>query len=144
MDLDRLKQIIDWMATQPLHELELAEGEWSVHLVKSGGVTTSAASQRVPAASFVPPATAKAAETRHILTAPFFGVVHLAPVPGGPAFVTPGQAVKAGQTLCVVEAMKVFNTVEADHDATVAEILVASGAEVMAGQPLMRLNPLQE
>jgi acetyl-CoA carboxylase biotin carboxyl carrier protein len=73
-----------------------------------------------------------------VLTAPLFGVVHLQQTPGDPPFVTVGQAVKAGQTLCVIEAMKVFNEVLAEHDATVAAVLVVSGREVEAGQPLLR------
>ena len=72
------------------------------------------------------------------LVAPLYGVVHLSPGPGEPPFVVPGQNVSAGQTLCVVEAMKVFNEVRAEQDATIVEVLVESGQEVDADQPLMR------
>jgi acetyl-CoA carboxylase biotin carboxyl carrier protein len=72
------------------------------------------------------------------LLAPLYGVVHLRPTPDEPPFVVAGQAVKAGQTLCVIEAMKVFNEVRAEYDATVAAVLVTSGQEVEAGQALMR------
>jgi len=74
-----------------------------------------------------------------MVRAPLYGVVHLQPSPGEQAFVTPGLAVKAGQTLCVIEAMKVFNEVRAERDAVVEAVLVASGQEVEAGQPLVRL-----
>jgi acetyl-CoA carboxylase biotin carboxyl carrier protein len=67
-----------------------------------------------------------------------FGVVHLGSAPGEPPFVVAGQAVKAGQTLCVIEAMKVFNEVRAERDATVQAVLVTAGQEVEAGQPLLR------
>jgi acetyl-CoA carboxylase biotin carboxyl carrier protein len=69
-----------------------------------------------------------------------YGVLHLQASPGEPPYVQPGQAVKAGQTLCVIEAMKVFNEVRADRDATVQAVLVDSGEEVEAGQPLFRLG----
>ena len=72
------------------------------------------------------------------MTAPLFGVVHLQQSPGDPPFVSVGQAIRAGQTLCVIEAMKVFNEVRAEHGATVADVLVASGQDVEAGQPLFR------
>lgn len=64
--------------------------------------------------------------------------MHLQPAPGEPVFVQPGQTVLAGQTLCVIEAMKVFNAVLAESDGTVDAVLVESGAEVEAGQPLIR------
>jgi acetyl-CoA carboxylase biotin carboxyl carrier protein len=72
--------------------------------------------------------------------APLYGVVHLQPAPGEPPFVQPGQAVEAGQLLCVIEAMKMFNEVRADHAATVQAVLVHSGQEVEAGQPLFRFE----
>ena len=81
----------------------------------------------------------KAASTKELL-APLFGVLHLQSAPGEPPFVVAGQSVKAGQTLCVIEAMKVFNQIRAEHDAVVAELLVASGQEVEAGQPLLRFS----
>jgi acetyl-CoA carboxylase biotin carboxyl carrier protein len=71
--------------------------------------------------------------------APLYGVIHLQPSPGEPLFVQPGQKVAAGQTLCVIEAMKVFNEVRAEADATIVEALVRSGDEVEAGQSLFRL-----
>lgn len=73
------------------------------------------------------------------MRAPLYGVVHLKPAPDEPPFVTAGIAVKAGQTLCMIEAMKIFNEVRAEHDATVEAVLVTSGQEVEAGQALLRL-----
>lgn len=129
MDLDRLKAIIDWMANSPLSELELTDGDFHIHLVKTAdGVVTAA-----PVAAAEPAGAA--------VTAPSFGVVHLAPSAGAEPFVKVGQRVEAGQPLCVIEAMKVFSPVEAEGAGTVAEILVEDGAEVSAGQPLFRLEP---
>ena len=72
--------------------------------------------------------------------APLYGVVHLQPTPGEPPFVQAGQAIRAGQTLCVIEAMKVFHEVRAERDATVQAVLVHSGQEVEAGQALFRFD----
>ena len=73
------------------------------------------------------------------LQAPLSGVIYLAPAPGKPPFVSQGQTVKAGTTVCVIEAMKVFNEVRAARDGRIETIHVASGAEVDAGQPLMSI-----
>lgn len=127
MDLDRLKAIIDWMADSPLSELELTDGDFHIHLVKTAhGVAT------LPAAI--------EASSGTVVSAPSFGVVHLAPSAGAGPFVTLGQLVEAGQSLCVIEAMKVFSQVEAEAAGTIAAILVEDGAEVSAGQPLFRLE----
>ena len=129
MDLDRLKQILDWMSRSPLSELEVVDGEFKVHLVRSSdGQPTLAA--------LVSSATSGGREVH----APTYGVVHLSPDPASPPFVLVGQAVTAGQPLCVIEAMKVFSTIEAEVPGTIAEILVAQGAEVAAGQPLFRME----
>ena len=127
MVLDRLKAIIDWMARSPLGELEIAEGDFHVHLVKAGnGVEVSPPASQPPSG--------------HVVTAASYGVVHLSPAPGADPFVAVGQHVEIGQSLCVIEAMKVFSPVEAEQAGTVAAILVADGADVTAGQPLFRLE----
>jgi acetyl-CoA carboxylase biotin carboxyl carrier protein len=72
--------------------------------------------------------------------APLHGVVHLQPTPGEPAYVRVGQGILAGQTLCVIEAMKVFNEVRADADGVIEAVLVASGEEVEGGQALFRIH----
>lgn len=137
MDLERLKRIIDWMAASPVRELELSERNRYVHLVKakSGEVRQVAA----PVATPQPPAQERSAPSS-LVTAPMYGVVHLSPSAGAAPFVEVGQAIRTGQSLCIIEAMKVFNTIEAERDGTVAEVLVASGTEVTAGQPLLRLD----
>ena len=130
MDLDRLTKILDWMARSPLSELEVTDGEFKVHLVRSRDGQPEAA-----------PAPASAAVPRgHEVLAPTYGVVHLSPDAASPIFVEVGQAVSAGQPLCIIEAMKVFSTIEAEAPGPVAEILVAQGAEVAAGQPLFRME----
>lgn len=149
MDQQQIKACIDAMAASDLAEMEFSQDGWSLHLVRrpaaGAPVRTAPAMDGAPIEralrpSDAPDAPALTADTRtpEPLRAPLFGIVHLAPAPGEPAFVSIGQTISAGQVLCVIEAMKVFNQVQAEHDATVAEILVASGQEVDAGQPLLR------
>jgi acetyl-CoA carboxylase biotin carboxyl carrier protein len=102
-------------------------------------VTAPRTDRRVPAPT--PAAALAGADERArapLLCAPLYGVVHLSPAPGEAPFVAVGRAVTAGDVVCVIEAMKVFNEVRAEHAGEVAEILVSSGQEVDAGQPLLR------
>jgi acetyl-CoA carboxylase biotin carboxyl carrier protein len=147
MNQEQIKTLIDALAASDLSELEYSENGSTLRLVKQSAL---AATPRRRAAAVVPvlaagsdarapgesPALAAAAAE---CLAPLYGVVHLQPTPGEPPFVQPGQQVAAGQTLCVIEAMKVFNEVRAEADFTIAEVLVRSGEEVEAGQPLFRL-----
>ena len=146
MDPQQIKTLIAAMAASDLAEMEYSEDGWTLRLVRHASSSPTAEAKRTPAgtatraaaarpASMPAPAElARAAEVH----APLFGVVHLGPSPGEPPFVVVGQAVKAGQTLCVIEAMKVFNEVRAERDATVLAVLVTSGQEVEAGQALLR------
>lgn len=127
MDFDRLKAIIDWMARSPLGELEISEGDFQVHLVKTARGVAPISSEAPSAAGF-------------IVTTPSFGVVHLSPAPDAAPFVQVGQRVEAGQSLCVIEAMKVFSPIEAETAGTIVAILIADGADVTAGQQLFRLE----
>ena len=128
MDLDRLKDILDWMARSPVEELRISDGDFEVHL-KKGPVGQPVA---VPAAPVAPKG--------HDIVAATYGVIHLSPAPGNAPFVTLGQPVTKGQSLCTIEAMKVFSPIEADRAGTIAAILVEDGAEVAAGQPLFRMD----
>lgn len=129
MDLNRLRNILDWMARSPLSELEVSDGDFRVHLVRGGAGQPVQAS---PVSSVAPGG--------HEVLAPTYGVVHLSPDPTSPLFVMVGQVVTVGQPLCIIEAMKVFSTIEAEVAGTIAEILVVQGAEVAAGQPLFRME----
>ena len=143
MDQQQIKALIDAMASSDLQEMEFSRDGWTLRLVRQSASTPIApTSARLPAAAPVSraatrPAPASAAAPKE-LHAPLFGVLHLQPAPGEPPFVAAGQAVKAGQTLCVIEAMKVFNEVRAEHDAIIDAVLVSSGQEVEAGQALLR------
>ena len=144
MDPQQIKAFIDAMASSDLAEMEFSQDGWTLRLVRRANGTPATAARADPARArpSVAPATARRDEAARpaesVLRAPLYGVVHLQPSPGEPPFVAPGLAVKAGQTLCVIEAMKVFNEVRAEHDGVVDAVLVASGQEVEAGQPLVR------
>ena len=145
MDLQQIKACIDAMASSDLAEMEFSRDGWTLRLARRAPGAPAAAAPRV-APSVARPASAPSVSREaavppvdSMVRAPLYGVVHLQPSPGEPAFVTPGLAVKAGQTLCVIEAMKVFNEVRAERDGVVEAVLVASGQEVESGQPLVRL-----
>ena len=159
MNQEQIKILIDALAASELSELEYSADGCTLRLVKQASSTSSARTGRgAEDASAVPQATAHERDGARVelaganqepfvdlaaspieCLAPLYGVIHLQPSPGEPLFVQPGQQVAAGQTLCVIEAMKVFNEVRAEADATISEVLVLSGDEVEAGQPLFRL-----
>lgn len=144
MKQEQIKTLIDALAASDLAELEYSEDGSTLRLVKRSALAAVPAARRPAAARKAPaaepaeqaPPAAAAAEC----LAPLYGVVHLQPAPGEPPFVQPGQAVEAGQILCVIEAMKMFNEVRADAAATVQAVLVRSGQEVEAGEPLFRFG----
>jgi len=143
MDQQQIKAFIDVMAASDLTEMEFSQDGWTLRLVRRTAASADSAVTRVPVAARprvsgieTQPEGSESESTE--LRAPLFGVVHLQRSPDEPPLVKVGQAVTAGQTLCVIEAMKVFNEVRAERDATVAAVLVTSGQEVDAGQPLLR------
>lgn len=144
MDALQIKAFIDAMASSDLAEMEVSHDGWTLRLVRAssaGSPRSPSVAPRTRPAPGTPraPAATPAAAPRDLL-APLFGVVHLQPAPDAEPFVVEGQPVRAGQTLCVIEAMKVFNEVQAERDGVVDAVLVASGSEVEAGQPLIRFR----
>ena len=145
MKQEQIKTLIDALAGSDLTELEYSENGSTLRLVKQSAligaprraVRKPTSALAASSESEVPPMPAASTPTEY--RAPLYGVVHLQSSPGEPPFVRVGQSVKAGQTLCVIEAMKVFNDVQIDHDAEIAEVLVRSGEEIEAGRPLFRL-----
>ena len=135
MDLDRLKALIDLVSGTRVAELEIVEDGCRIRIVASaseGGepeVSVSEADSRPPDP-----------EADAAVRAPLYGILHLVPSPGASAYVAVGDAVEAGQTLCMIESMKVFNPVPAARAGTVAAVLVENGAEVESGQPLFRIE----
>ncbi|GLQ45020.1 acetyl-CoA carboxylase biotin carboxyl carrier protein subunit [Dyella lipolytica] len=147
MDLRKIKKLIDLLEESNLAELEIKEGEEVVRLsrVPKGGVAVAAAPVMhapapVAAAPVAQAATAEAAANAlpagHVVKAPMVGTFYASSTPGAPAFVKVGQQVKAGETLGIIEAMKMFNQIEADVAGTVQAILVDNGQPVEFDQPM--------
>ena len=141
MNLPEIKALIDAMAASDLSEMEVTQDGTLLRLVRrKAAPEASPPLVSAPAKRTAPPAAPVGTATPQQITAPLYGVVHWRPSPDAAPFVAPGQAIAVGQVVCVVEAMKVFNEVRSDHGATVLALLVESGAEVEAGQPLLSLG----
>ena len=149
MDLRKLKKLIDLVQESGIAELEITEGEEKVKIVKGGTVTVAAAPiMAMPAAAPAAPALAAApaaaeapdaGQEGHVVKAPMVGTFYRSSSPDAKPFVEVGQAVKEGDTICIIEAMKLMNEIEADKDGVVKEILVENGQPVEFGQPLVLL-----
>ena len=151
MDLRKIKKLIDLLEESNLAELEIKEGEETVRLsrIPKGMVTTMPAAapaphpvraEPAPQAALAPPASAPAPEKSmpdgHVVTAPMVGTFYAAPTPGAKSFVEIGDEVKVGQVLCIIEAMKMMNQIEADKAGRVTSIMAKNGDPVEFGQPL--------
>lgn len=142
MDSERIKGLIDLLAESDLLELSLTEGDSTVRLFKQAGkILTAAQLAEQSPVSTPPPSTVDTPAAQAIeVKASLYGVLHLTPAAGEPPFVLVGEQIEAGQTLAVIEAMKMFHPVKAKAAGRIAAILAQSGAEVEAGQSLFRLD----
>ena len=154
MDLRKLKKLIDLVQESGIAELEITEGEEKVKIVKGGGISVVPAAAaaalpqmaapeppRAPApAAAAPAAEPPAGQDGHVVKAPMVGTFYRTPSPDAKAFVEVGQTVKEGQTICIIEAMKLMNEIETDAGGVVKAILVENGQPVEYGQPLFILG----
>ena len=149
MDLRKLKTLIDLVAESDIAELEVTEGESKVRIVKSSAMPQgqmmmmpqsmqqyAAPSGAAPAAAAAPAVEIPAEPTGHVVKSPMVGTFYRSSSPGSPAFVEVGANVKEGDTLCIIEAMKLLNEIDADVSGVVTKILVENGQPVEFGQPL--------
>ena len=151
MDLRKLKTLIDLVSDSNVSELEITEAEGKVRIVKGGGAVQGYAMPAPMAAPMVAPApvaapaaapaapaaaAAPAAPSGHAVKAPMVGTFYRAASPGAKSFVEVGQAVKQGETICIIEAMKILNEIEADKAGTITQIMCENGQAVEYGQPL--------
>jgi len=145
MDLRKLKTLIDLVSESGIAELEVTEGEDKVRIVKSHAAAsapvTAAAIAAAPAAAptatpAAPSAAAEPEPTGHAVKSPMVGTFYRSPSPGAPPFIEQGATVKPGDTLCIIEAMKLLNEIEAEVGGTVRKILVDNGQPVEYGQAL--------
>ncbi|MCF8155513.1 MAG: acetyl-CoA carboxylase biotin carboxyl carrier protein [Rhodoferax sp.] len=145
MDLRKLKTLIDLVSDSNVSELEITEAEGKVRIVKGGGAMVHsyapapvyAAPAPVPVgAAPVVVAPVEAAEVGHTVKSPMVGTFYRSSSPGAKAFVEIGSVVKEGETICIIEAMKILNEIEADKAGTISRILCDNGQAVEYGQPL--------
>ena len=150
MDLRKLKTLIDLVSESNVSELEITEAEGKVRIVKSVAGTVAAAPMMMtapvaaapvaavaaPAAPAVEAAAAVAEPAGHAVKSPMVGTFYRAASPGAAAFVQVGSQVKEGDTLCIIEAMKILNEIDADTSGTITQVLCENGQAVEYGQPL--------
>ncbi|MFM6997292.1 MAG: acetyl-CoA carboxylase biotin carboxyl carrier protein [Limnohabitans sp.] len=148
MDLRKLKTLIDLVSESTISELEITEAEGKVRIVKSTGAQMMAAPTQMVTVAAPAPAAMVAAETPaaapaapaapagHTVKSPMVGTFYCSSSPGAAPFVQIGSQVKEGDTLCIVEAMKILNEIESDKSGTVTQILCENGQAVEYGQPL--------
>ncbi len=141
MDLRKLKKLIDLVQESGIVELEITEGEERVRIVK-GGEAPREALYAVPAPApqpaALPPAAPPAEEAAgHVVKSPMVGTFYRSATPGGAPFVQVGDNVEKGQTICIIEAMKLMNEIEADQAGVVKAILAENGQPVEYGEPLV-------
>lgn len=149
MDLRKLKKLIDLVEESGIAELEITEGEEKVRISKSGSVVQSyvtappapqpaaaPAAAPAPAATTAAPVTEAALPEGHVVKSPMVGSFYRSSAPGSNAFVEVGQTVKVGDTLCIIEAMKLLNEIESDKSGVIKAILAENGQPVEYGEPL--------
>jgi acetyl-CoA carboxylase biotin carboxyl carrier protein len=149
MDLRKLKTLIDLVSESNVSELEITEAEGKVRIVKSGPAPvammapvsaaapmTVAAAPVAPAAAAAPAEPVAAAPVGHQVKSPMVGTFYRASSPDAKAFVEIGSQVKEGDTICIIEAMKILNEIEADKSGTITQVLAENGQAVEYGAPL--------
>ena len=156
MDLRKLKKLIDLVQESGIAELEITEGEEKVKIVKGGAVVVStpqagalAGQPTVPAAAGTPvPAQApppavepEPGQEGHVVKAPMVGTFYRSPSPDAKPFIEVGQAVKEGDTICIIEAMKLFNEIESEVSGRIVKVLVDDATPVEYDQPLFLVEP---
>ena len=153
MDLRKLKTLIDLVSDSNVTELEITEAEGTVRIVKGGGTVQYAQNYApvnmqpmqsapmqmasVPAIEAAPIPAAEAAPAGHHVKSPMVGTFYRSASPGAKSFVEIGDVVKVGDTVCIIEAMKILNEIEADMSGTVTQILCENGQAVEYGQPML-------
>ncbi len=145
MDIRKIKKLIELIDESGIAEIEIVEGDDSVRISRYGNNAVAApviASQQVvpaPVATQAAPVTQDSKEDEiagHVVHSPMVGTLYLSPSPGVPAFVQVGQTVDVGDTLCIIEAMKILNQIDAEHSGVITRVLVENGQPVEYNQPI--------
>ena len=146
MDIRKVKKLIELLEESNINELEITEGEDSVRISRGVPAAAYAAQPMMAAPMVATPLAAPAAVAisnepiaGHTINSPMVGSFYASPAPGSPAFVSVGQAVSPGDVLCIIEAMKMMNQIEADKAGVIGAILVEDGEPIEFDQPLFRI-----
>lgn len=147
MDIRKIKKLIELIEDSDVEHLEIKEGEESIKITRRGAPAAAApvAHAQAPLTAAAPssaptPAESHAPPSLPTINSPMVGTFYRSPTPESAAFVEVGQTVKSGDVLCIVEAMKMMNQIEADRDGTISEVLVENGAPVEFDQPLFSIS----
>ena len=150
MDLRKLKTLIDLVSESNVSELEITEAEGKVRIVKGGGSVIHQYAAQAPMMAPVVAAQGSIADAvvvaptpvaaGHVVKSPMVGTFYRSASPGAKVFVEVGDSVKAGETVCIIEAMKILNEIEADKSGTVTKVLCDNGQAVEYGQPLFEIE----
>jgi acetyl-CoA carboxylase biotin carboxyl carrier protein len=154
MDLDQIQSLLKMLADHDVSEFRYKDEECSMQLrlgpppavisgasMMSPSMHVTSAPSAAPVAAATPAAAPSGSDGAHVVESPMVGTFYRSPSPGAPVFVEVGATVTAGQVLCIVEAMKLLNEIEADKSGTVVEILVENGKPVQFGQALFKIRP---
>jgi acetyl-CoA carboxylase biotin carboxyl carrier protein len=163
MNQKEIRELIDFLVEKDIAEFELERGDVKLRVKRGGEVHVTTAMPSVPAIAPIPvvapmiaaaaqaaPAAVPAAaaqpaaaaeEELHMVKSPIVGTFYESPAPGAPPFVKPGDTVQAGQVLCIIEAMKLMNEIEADISGEVVKLIAVNGQPVEYGQPLFAIRP---
>ena len=155
MDIRKIKKLIELLEESNIGELEIKEGEESVRIARNSGTTQyfnappagypmpaapmAAPTAAAPVAAAAPTAPAAPAFSGHVVKSPMVGTFYRSPSPGSPMFAEVGKHVKAGDVICIIEAMKMMNQIEADKSGVIEAILVEDGNPVEFDQPLVTI-----
>lgn len=150
MDIRKVKKLIELLEESNINEIEIKEGEESVRISRGGTVTSAPVYQQAPIyqqqpqptaqqAPAEPEKVAEAAPRGHVVRSPMVGTFYSSPSPSSPAFAEVGKSIKAGDVICIVEAMKMMNQIESDKAGVVEAILVEDGQPVEYDQPLFTI-----
>ncbi len=152
MDIRKVKKLIELLEESGIAEIEIHEGEESVRISRGGSTPFPQTTVNVPPVDAGSPLKTQLSTNENlsnddygdegeIITAPMVGIFYSSPSPDQPPFVNKGQNIKTGDVLCIIEAMKIMNQIEADIDGKLVRILVENGDPVEYGQPLFVINP---
>jgi acetyl-CoA carboxylase biotin carboxyl carrier protein len=142
MDIRKVKKLLELLEASDVAEIEIHEGEESVRISRTGSAPAFFPGPPVAAPAAAPAAAAPAAEAPpeelpgHVVRSPMVGTFYRAPTPGAKPFIEVGAKVRPGDTLCIIEAMKILNQIEADKAGTVTQVLVDNGEPVEYNEPL--------